>query len=97
MLAVVTLALICIWLPAGAGTTALASSQVKVSVSVLDSVGVNFGKSALWTASRDKAGQAVTRLVNQAVGIPLADSFSLAGSSQNSQPPAEIVVTVVNL
>ncbi|MHB1325116.1 MAG: hypothetical protein ACYC0L_02750 [Thermoleophilia bacterium] len=57
---------VCAWLlPTCAGVAASASSKVKVSVAVVDAVGINVGKSVLDTASENPSCQIIKEFVTQ--------------------------------
>ena len=92
-------AMVSAWLlPASVGIAAGVSGKLKVSVSGVDSVGVNIGKSAVRTVPNHRAGEAVTRLVTQVTSFQLSDGFSLVDSVQGrSWLTNEIMVTVVDL
>lgn len=56
----------CAWLlPTSVGIAAPGSSQMKISVTVSDAVGVNIGRSALDMVSGSRSGQVITKFVTQ--------------------------------
>jgi len=65
--------LVCAWLlPTSVGIASSASSKMKISLTVVDAVGVNYGRSALQLVSGNQIGQVTTEFVTRTASSRLA-------------------------
>lgn len=65
--------LVCAWLlPTGVGIAASAASSMKVTLTVEDAVGVNYGRSALDSGSVGRPDQVITEFVTRTASSRLA-------------------------
>lgn len=70
--------LVCAWLlPTGVGIAASASSRMKVTLTVEDAVGVNYGRSALESGSVGRADQVITEFVTRTASSRLAGGMAV--------------------
>lgn len=70
--------LICAWLlPAGVGIASSAASSMKVTLTVEDAVGVDYGRSALDSSPVARAGQVITEFVTRTASSRLAGRMAV--------------------
>lgn len=90
--------LVCAWLfPTNVGIAASASSNMKVTLTVEDSIGVIYGRDAL-NSDGNQAGQVITEFVTRTGSSQLiGDAISGSDNDKNDSGESRVVVTVSNL
>jgi len=87
--------LVCAWLlPTSVGIAASTSSNMKVTLMVEDSVGVNYG-SAVLDSNGNQAGQVITEFVSRTASSRLTEDV-VSGENKDTGE-SELVITVTNL
>lgn len=89
----------CAWLiPACVALSAQPSGDIKVSLSVTNSVGVDIGWSAMDVSSESKVNKGITKIISkkiaQAVTSPAPSKFFTA---ELRYPQSDVVITVIDL
>ncbi len=85
----------CAWLiPASPALSAHTSGDVKVSLSVTNSVGVDFGRSAMDVVPEGKLLSGFTKLISKKIIFPVQGGLFASGLRF---PKSEVLITVINL